>query len=666
MFRRQDTAVKKRQGSKRFLFLRLICFFTLYYVLCTPYRIFAQDFNLGEIVVTAKKGYERSILSIPASITVIDSAAIQKSNAKNVSELLKSEEGLIVRDLYGNGAQTSVDMRGFGAASAMNSVILIDGRRINSIDQANPDMNQISLANVERIEVLRGGASVLYGDNATGGVINIITKKPEKMSLKVASDFDALGGVNLRINAENFVNKFFYGINASHRFNSGYRRNNEMVYDDIGARISRTEENEIPGWDLIAGFQNENYQLPGYINQADWDAGYHWKSYTPYDSAQATSWYSKMALNKSIGKLKTETGLSVSNRTAKSFMDSWGSYNKLSTKIVGAEEKISMDILDVELLGGIEYYNNVYDISPESRTGEPTPITTDDQSMERNSTGGYLQVNIPVFGFIFLEGGARAERYDQHFVIGTASDTFRNEVLNAYNLGLSVKIFSGTNAYVRWSKAFRLPKTDEYYTYGTYNPLLKPQKNEDIECGIKYAGKKIETTLSLFSMQSQDEIYYNNITFLNENYPNLTLRMGGELQAKIYICDFASVSCGYTLTDAKFEAGDGAYAGKYIPLVPRHKGNAKLDLVLPLNINFAADCIMVSDRWYSSDYTQDDAKLAGYTTVDLNVSKQFENLRLFGAITNIGDTKYAETAYKGGYYYPSPPRNFSVGAQIKL
>ena len=84
------------------------------------------------------------------------------------------------------GRQQSVDIRGFGETGALNTLVLVDGRRVNEIDLSGVDWSQIPLDQVERIEIVRGPGSVLYGDNAVGGVINIITKRPEKPFLASA------------------------------------------------------------------------------------------------------------------------------------------------------------------------------------------------------------------------------------------------------------------------------------------------------------------------------------------------------------------------------------------------------------------------------------------------------------------------------------------------
>src|SRR4030043_232451 len=116
----------------------------------------------------------------PANVTVITREEIEKSNSQTVIDLVRTEVGVVVRDYYGTGKTASVDIRGFGETGPLNTLVLVDGRRVNEIDLSGVDWTQIPLDQIERIEILRGPGSVLYGDNAVGGVINIITRKPEK------------------------------------------------------------------------------------------------------------------------------------------------------------------------------------------------------------------------------------------------------------------------------------------------------------------------------------------------------------------------------------------------------------------------------------------------------------------------------------------------------
>jgi len=148
-----------------------------------PVTSFAQEkeVTLEKVVVTATRDAEE-IRKIPANVTVITKKQIEESYAETVVGLLRDQVGVVVKDIYGNGKSATVDIRGFGETAPPNTLVLVDGRRVNQIDLSGVDWTQIPLHQIERIEVVRGSGSVLYGDNAVGGVINIITKTPENLS----------------------------------------------------------------------------------------------------------------------------------------------------------------------------------------------------------------------------------------------------------------------------------------------------------------------------------------------------------------------------------------------------------------------------------------------------------------------------------------------------
>ncbi|NOQ87761.1 MAG: TonB-dependent receptor plug domain-containing protein, partial [Gammaproteobacteria bacterium] len=133
--------------------------------------------QIPSVVVSAART-EQSTLTTPASITVITRKQIEDSGSTHIVEVLRGQGGVQIKDLYGDGSRATVDMRGFGDSAGSNTLILIDGRRLNNPDIGAPDLNSIALDDVERIEVVQGSAGVLFGDQAVGGVINIITRKP--------------------------------------------------------------------------------------------------------------------------------------------------------------------------------------------------------------------------------------------------------------------------------------------------------------------------------------------------------------------------------------------------------------------------------------------------------------------------------------------------------
>src|SRR6202022_987785 len=116
---------------------------------------------------------------VGASTSVIPSEDIAHSPAQTVQEIIAQTPGVQLTSLYGgvNGVGTAVDLRGFGAFATANTLLLINGRRVNDIDLAGVDISTIPRDSIERIEITRGNSgAVLYGDNAVGGVINIVLK----------------------------------------------------------------------------------------------------------------------------------------------------------------------------------------------------------------------------------------------------------------------------------------------------------------------------------------------------------------------------------------------------------------------------------------------------------------------------------------------------------
>ena len=143
--------------------------FSLSFFILLSCPSFAQEreVTLEEVVVTATRDIQE-IRKVPANVTVITPEEMKQSNSQTAVDLIRNEVGVVVRDYYGNGKQASVDMRGFGETGPLNTLVLVDGRRVNEIDLSGVDWTQIPIDQVERIEIVRGAGTVLYGDNAVG------------------------------------------------------------------------------------------------------------------------------------------------------------------------------------------------------------------------------------------------------------------------------------------------------------------------------------------------------------------------------------------------------------------------------------------------------------------------------------------------------------------
>jgi len=153
-----------------------------------------------DAVIISATRFPEDARRLPASVTVLDAADIEASAARTLPELLAEQAGLTMKDFYGNNAAaTSVDLRGFGVTGTQNTLILVDGRRVTDIDLSGVQWAAIPVSAIERIEILRGTGAVLYGDGATTGVVNIITRSPLKQGRRAeaavrAASYDTLEG----------------------------------------------------------------------------------------------------------------------------------------------------------------------------------------------------------------------------------------------------------------------------------------------------------------------------------------------------------------------------------------------------------------------------------------------------------------------------------------
>ena len=160
-----------------------------------------EPIRLEEIVVTATKT-EKKVEDAPASVTVIDKEEMKKKNMETVDDALNSLSGLFVKRSKGLMDSTaSVRMRGF--AGDEYTLVLIDGQPLNDAYTGGVEWGALPVENIERIEVIRGPASALYGGNAMGGVINIITKTPQKLELEASSGYGAHDTYRYRLSAGN-------------------------------------------------------------------------------------------------------------------------------------------------------------------------------------------------------------------------------------------------------------------------------------------------------------------------------------------------------------------------------------------------------------------------------------------------------------------------------
>jgi len=626
--------------------------------------------QMDTVVVTATR-MPQPQSTVPAEVTVIDRQQIQESGATSVPALLSSVPGVVVTDLNGNGVNQTVDIGGFGETATQHVAVLIDGRRINPIDLAGIQWSTIPVNNIERIEILRGGGSVLYGDNAMGGVINIITREPEAgFSSSLAASRGSYDGFNV----DGGVNGGWDTGAVRFDFNSfttdGYRDRSASDRQSVSGKLWLYP---LPStsFTLSVDSASAQYQLPGALTLAQMEA----------DRRQAVFLHDKGSNEEQTVALgiRHEAGsfgvfsLDVSKNEEDTDSDfvTWFSYATYDKDTVGILPHYSLEHrlggMKANLLAGVDYYDTDYT----SQSGAFKGADTNHYDIEKKSIAGYLQEEVEIGRALSLNLGARYEE-PEYDITARADDSMaaldRRDGEWAANGGLAWRPVSGTKIWGRLYRAFRYPLVDEiivnnFYTGEvTINPDLHQETSLGYEAGIQYAyGNTASIDLRLYRQKVSDEILFNFNSFQNENISE-TRHQGAELAVRYQIIEGISLYGGLSYTDAEFSTGPND--GKKLPLVPEWKGDAGLEFKCPYGISSRIQVNYVDERYAGGDNANIMPRLDNHTTVDIYFAYKYKKkIEFFVNGNNIFGEKYVDSAYSGSYY-PMPEDTWFGGVRL--
>jgi iron complex outermembrane receptor protein len=641
----------------------------------------SEEATLEPVIVTATRT-ERERKTIPANVTVIDAAQIERSGAVTVVDLMRSQEGVVVRDPLGNGKSASVDVRGFGESAAYNTLVLVDGRRVNEIDLSGVDWTQIPLDQIERIEILRGTGSVLYGDNAVGGVINIITKSPKE-------GFSAKGGFQVGSYSRHKEKMILEGgkgglagfVSVSYDSSDGYRENGELRTRDLGGKVSY-EPATFLSLSLSGNYHKDDSGLPGPLKE-DEMAKDRRRSLSPLDEAKTKDGYLSLTSDLDINELGSVRA-DIGYRKRNSEYD-YAGYSFASEAETETWSFTPRYVLDAELIGhrnsliaGLDYYRSQMD--QDFFYGQPRSKTEVTEA-QRYSYGIYFNDEFYLAKQLIASFGARKEwvNYDlkKRDVTGFLSPLSEEvkESEYAYAFGLTYLYKPDSSVFARVNRSLRFPLLDELILYDymnakiNVNKALRPQRGEHVELGVKHRfAKTFEGAITLFRASIKDEIFFNSGAFSNENHPK-TLHQGFELSAKAALLRYFTILGNYTFEEASFEAEP--YNGKSIPSVPKHRANLGLrihDVVEGLT--FAADYNYIGKSYAISDQANALSMVKSHNTVDATLSYGWRFIKGFVAVKNATDEKYSEYVVAGGFpvglnYYPAPERTWIAGVELR-
>ena len=642
---------------------------------------------------------------VGASTTIITAADIAHSPAQTIQEIIAQTPGVQLTSFYGgvNGVGTSVDIRGFGAFATANTLVLINGRRLNDIDMAGVDFSTIPRDSIERIEITRGNSgAVLYGDTAVGGVINVVTKTgaggpPVAMRIEAgAGSFNQLAGsVSTAVNSGPWSTSF-YGNQIK---SDGYRANNALDQQNgIGSVNYNTADLTafltLSGDNQKLGFPGGRFVDPSIgLNELATDRR---GTSTPYDygdkqGANATAGFTKTLWNgaelivdggvrdkkQQAGFFGATPGPSFASSYLDTSLQTWSLTPRLSIKnpILGIPSAI---------LTGIDYYDATYHSNRSEFEGfAPTHV----YDLSQQTLAGYWQQTVGLLPTTDFSYGARAQntslsardRFDPN--APGAFDTQANplnssETQYALHIGLEHRFNDVFTVFGRAARAFRTPDVDERVASGPafdafFNPIpgnftLKTQTSQDIEGGFRVKAGQFQMQSSIYNMDLVNEIHFDPVNFFNYNL-DPTRRYGSETSASFRASDTVLLRGGFAYTRAIFR--EGAFAGNDVPLVSRYTANAGVSWNIFQKYLVADATVRTwSSRRMDNDQPNTQSLIPANATVDFKLSGEYQRYFWSLSVNNLFNAMYYDyaiaSAFTDGRFsaYPLPGRTYMLKA----
>lgn len=633
--------------------------------------------DLGEIVISySDELVQESIYQVPASVQVYTQEEIKESGAKNIVEFFEKKTTFTVFDYYGTGRIVNVDLAGFGDTAPSNIAVLVNGRKLNPIDLSGIDWSSVPLDEIEKIEVIQGTGGVLYGDGASSGVINIITRKPpEELTFSLKYEGGSYNYHKEHVSAGGGVDNFSIIVDGTNSSTDGYRANSHYRSQDVFVN-AMYEDSFIGDISFEGSHKTYRYGLPAVLYDSNMAQGMTRKgTFAPWDHAQVEDNYAGFTLKQVFDFFSFKESFFYHKKNVESDMISWGSYGKTDMNDLQGriEGLLNFDtfFLNHNVIAGVEYYYASY--SNDTTSAWSVAIT----DVNKFSKSAFFEDRIGFQDMLELVFGHRWESYgyniDFNQPVGWPTglvDEDRHDREKAWELGLNWRPREKTNVYVNYSKTFRTPKADEFLVQWpaiVLNEDLTSQYTKTLSWGINHSWKNLFLGISFFTSKTTGQIYVDPMTFGNENYP-VTKRKGAEATIKYNLGDLAA-TLNYKYLKAKF--GEGVYDGNTFYMVPDHEATISLSysFLKYFTVHFMSS-------YHGNYFLLNDApnrfpEAKPVFVSNLKLEGNYKNINVFFGINNLFNKRYNALEAWSYFrvergFYPAPERNYIWGVELNF
>lgn len=568
-------------------------------VLLNSPSVFAlESTNTKEVVVTASR-IPLAREQVIADVTVIDREEIQRAGQSTLVELLQTQPGIEISSSGGPGKASSVFLRG---TNADHVVVLLDGLRINSATLGTTAFENIPLTQIDRIEILRGPASSLYGADAIGGVIQLFTKKGQgEPKVYGAVGYGSYNTKTAEAGISGSTGETSYSLNiasydtdgfSSKDFRTGPQKDHDgyrnlsisgnlshqlAVGHDIGMQFFQSEgHNEYDGGDTFPNY-GETTQLSYAVTSKN--------RFTP-------NWLSSLRIGEGIDE--SDDRSSVSRKT----------FFETKQRQYAWQNDVSLSLGTLTLL-----YDKL-----EQRVDSSTEY--DKTSRDNEALMASYLVNV---GAHSLRASYRSDHNTQFGTYDTGG------------IGYGFNFSPAWRAAASYGTAFKAPTFNQlYFPFGIGDPTLQPEESRNLEASLRYANDTTSLSATVFDNKIENLIFFDLGTFKFANVN--AARIQGLTLAGTHRWDSWQLRASTDIQSPRNED-----TGSLLNRRAQRHGTAGLSYAQG-NWRFGSEVVMSSHRYNDDDNTR---RLGGYTILNLTADYAVnQDWKLQARANNVFDKDY--------------------------